>query len=141
MINSHDHTHSHSHDHGHQCDHSSKFASALLPGLDNEKLLGKNDKIVASQRRIVDLTQKISRVETNLKALDNNQSRDPGDWTQSYQYWNKWDDVEDLKQQATNEQSNLEAMYGKANMMGHCHDHGEVLSCRIRINDAVILIL
>ena len=130
-VQCHSHRHDHSHDHNHSgsCSQSINIASAMMPGLDASKILKQESKYEVSQRRIVDLTQKINQVESNMKSLEDSQNSeaiDPGDWTKSYQFWNKWEDIEELKREATAEQTNLESMYDKANMMGHCHDHGEV---------------
>jgi hypothetical protein len=120
---------SHSHEHTEHCNHGSNIAAALMPGLDVSKALQKENQYDISQRRIVDLTQRITRVESNLKSLEDDRAKErmkAGDWTQSYKYWNQWDDIEDLQTQARSEESNLKSMYEKSNMMGHCHDHGEV---------------
>lgn len=120
---------SHAHEHSEHCNHSSNIAAALMPGLDASKVLQKENQFDISQRRIVDLTQRISRVESNLKNLENDVAKEKnstGDWTQSYKYWNQWEDIEELETQARDEESNLKSMYEKSNIMGHCHDHGEV---------------
>lgn len=86
-----------------------------------------NDKvqIAQSSRRIVDLTQAVSRVEQHQQSHSQS-SASPRDWTGTYKYWNDWEDVEELQAEVTSEELRLEALLEKnTNPMGHCHSHTE----------------
>lgn len=97
-----------------------------LAGLLNVKDTSEASKIADSTRRIVDLTQAVSRVEK----LEESSSAS-NDWTDTYKYWDEWEDVEVLRAEVNSEKDRLEALLEKnSNPMGHCHSHTEVALCR-----------
>lgn len=116
------------------CSTASTMANLLNVRDDTNSL----SQIEQSNQRIVDLTQTVSRVKRHEAAFNHNTGTGTGspsdsckgasnDWTGTYRYWSGWDDVEELQNEVSNEESRLESMMDTHNNpMGHCHSHTEV---------------
>lgn len=103
------------------CSTASGMASLLNVKDNNDEV-----QIAESNRRIVDLTRAVSRVE-KLQQESSATYTSTGDWTGTYRYWDGWEDVEDLQAEVISEEGRLEALLDKnTNPMGHCHSHTEV---------------
>ena len=57
---------------------------------------------------------------------DNNINKQRNDWTNVYQHWNKWEDLEELQRVKLEQEEKLKNIEDKiAAPMGHYHDHSE----------------
>ena len=100
--------------------------AANISGMLNVKDNNDEEQIAQSSRRLVDLTQAVTRVEKHEQACSE-AAPVPGDWTGSYKYWSGWEDVEELQAEVSCEEGRLEALLDKnTNPMGHCHSHTKV---------------
>lgn len=90
-----------------------------------------NKKVNESKKKILDLTKQIEHAELINKTISTTttsiqqQQQNQYDWTNTYQYWNKWEDIDELKLQKENEASRLNNFIEENNFMGHCNDHTE----------------
>jgi hypothetical protein len=107
-----------------QCNHPEGETNIFHSYLHQTQRTSNLNKMQSSQQKIIDLTKQIERAqEVHSNQLSNTAS--PGDWTQVYQYWNEWEDVDELKQQKINETTRLNNFIEENNFMGHCNDHTE----------------
>jgi hypothetical protein len=98
--------------------------SSIFHGIEQSQYSRNHLRVEESKKRIVDLTNQIEKAE-----IVKNESIlrvDPGDWTQAYQFWNKWEDVDELVQEQVAEKSRLQSFIDENNFTGHCSDHSEV---------------
>jgi tetratricopeptide (TPR) repeat protein len=51
--------------------------------------------------------------------------KDQGDWTKSYQSWEKWNEKEQLVETKQAEEAKFESLAAKSDNLGHVHDHSE----------------
>lgn len=82
-------------------------------------------RVEETKKKIIDLTKQIEKAENINLGLTN--QLNSNDWTQTYEFWNKWEDIEDLVQEKESEKSRLQNFIEENNFMGHCNDHTEVI--------------
>jgi hypothetical protein len=125
-----------SHHHSHEGEHPNSFHHYIEQ---SQSTMNQN-KLQSSQQKIIDLTkhiEKVTRQQSDLipphQQAASGGTAPSGDWTQVYQYWNQWEDLEELHNEKKNEVNRLNNFIEENNFMGHCNDHTEVgaLSCRL----------
>ena len=83
-------------------------------------------KLRESEQRATEL---IDRLQVAQRGLESHAGENPDfvPISQSYEKWDKWNDVETLNQAAEEEQQRIEALKKKASpaMHSHAHDHSE----------------
>jgi predicted nuclease with TOPRIM domain len=89
-------------------------------------------KIASTTKRIEDLTEHISKVQLELSTIEESMKQSEGNWTQSYTYWDKFEDTEELLQEKIEEEKKLKLAEDGNQFTGHCHDHHEVMTHLIR---------
>jgi hypothetical protein len=101
--------------------------TGLFQGIEGAQTSRNRNRVEESQKRIVDLTQQISKAEINLHHMQDFKTPS-ADWTKAYQYWDKWEDIDELKASKINENDQLQKYVDENDMLGHCSDHTEVLT-------------
>ncbi len=77
-------------------------------------------------KRLKDLENQIEVVGVRNEKLDSQMLPvDDGDWTKSYSYWSRWEDLEDLNFKKETEAKKVESLGSRPDFMGHYHDHSE----------------
>jgi hypothetical protein len=119
-----------SHGHSHEGEHPNSFHHYIEQ---SQSTMNQN-KLQNSQQKIIDLTKQIEKVtkqQSDLipphqSATTEGATTSAGDWTQVYQYWNQWEDLDELQNEKKNEINRLNNFIEENNFMGHCNDHTEV---------------
>ena len=73
-------------------------------------------------------TERISTINRKLDGAERVLSHEKApiqDWAARYDMWSSWEDVEELGEALTGEQTKLEALKEGSSFMGHYHDHSE----------------
>jgi hypothetical protein len=108
------------------CNHAEGESNPFHSYIHQSQRSSSENKMHSSQQKIIDLTKQIERAQEIHSNQLATQTASPGDWTQVYQYWNQWEDVDELKVQKMNETNRLNNFIEENNFMGHCNDHTEV---------------
>jgi hypothetical protein len=66
------------------------------------------------------------RIQTSSDRQATSKSSDPKDWTRSYEFWSRYDDVEDLQDKKSVAETQLGTLLDQApGLMDHYHDHSD----------------
>lgn len=85
-----------------------------------------NDHIALAKTRVSDLTEQIKQVQQDLSVIQESMKGKEADWTQSYQFWDKYEDTEELTRLKEEEIQRLKLTEDTKQYTGHAHDHDEV---------------
>lgn len=97
------------------------------PAIVGARQLQKTRQIEEAKKRLDEVVhdeQKSRTTNAVLEASSTTRIID-SDWTESYKFWNKWTDTEDIVEKRKTEEQKLEDLMTRPDFMGHYHDHSE----------------
>lgn len=100
----------------------------------------RKESLAQIQHRVLEISKKIESVQSNIqqssqhthtskhtskhKSENNNQQNQQNDWTRIYDYCDKWEDLDELKELSLQEKEKMKMLESGSNLLGHCNDHG-----------------
>lgn len=92
--------------------------------------IGTGHQFDAIEERLLDIQKKIDMQKKNKTTINHDVNKQSGqsnvwDWTESYQQWSKWEDMDELEAKKKFEENRLQSLIDKQNVMQHYHDHSK----------------
>lgn len=103
-----------------------KIRPKMLSGVQNAANFKANQQLEAAEKRLSDISFKLQQANARILEADSNLSssgRKEFDWTQSYNVWSKYEDIDDLAVKKREEEDKITSLISNQQVMGHVHDH------------------